>query len=132
MNNKGKTLALVLLLASFTAPFTAVMAAPNQPQENQQAKSPKVSHQLADKHRDTSKLKTPSPGSNREASSQIDVNKASAEELAAGLSGIGLKKAQAIVRYREEFGFFSQLEQLLEVSGIESMFIERNRQKIKI
>ncbi|AKA39485.1 ComEA family DNA-binding protein [Yersinia ruckeri] len=132
MNNKGKTLALVLLLASFTAPFTAVMAAPNQPQENQQAKSPKVSHQLADKHRDTSKLKTPSPGSNREASSQIDVNKASAEELAAGLSGIGLKKAQAIVRYREEFGFFSQLEQLLEVSGIGPMFIERNRQKIKI
>ncbi|AJI95176.1 competence ComEA helix-hairpin-helix repeat region domain protein [Yersinia ruckeri] len=132
MNNKGKTLALVLLLASFTAPFTAVMAAPNQTQENQQAKSPKVSHQLADKHRDTSKLKTPSPGSNREASSQIDVNKASAEELAAGLSGIGLKKAQAIVRYREEFGFFSQLEQLLEVSGIGPMFIERNRQKIKI
>lgn len=132
MNNKGKTLALVLLLASFTAPFTAVMAAPNQPQENQQAKSPKVSHQLADKHRDTSKLKTPSPGSNREASSQIDVNKASAEELATGLSGIGLKKAQAIVRYREEFGFFSQLEQLLEVSGIGPMFIERNRQKIKI
>ena len=41
---------------------------------------------------------------------QIDLNSADAETLARSLSGVGLSKAQAIVRYREQYGPFASLE----------------------
>ena len=61
----------------------------------------------------------------------VDINAASAEELAEALNGVGIKKAQAIVRHRQEFGPFKSLEQLLEVPGIGSSLLERNRSRIK-
>lgn len=60
-----------------------------------------------------------------------DINKASAEELAASLNGVGIKKAQAIVQYRQEFGPFKSLDQLLDVPGIGASLLERNRGRIK-
>ncbi|MHA3351252.1 ComEA family DNA-binding protein [Yersinia enterocolitica] len=64
--------------------------------------------------------------------SQININSADAEELAQSLSGIGRKKAEAIVNYREQFGFFTDAEQLLEVPGIGPSFLERNRSKLRM
>ncbi|EPF2605995.1 TPA: helix-hairpin-helix domain-containing protein [Yersinia enterocolitica] len=64
--------------------------------------------------------------------SQININSAGAEELAQSLSGIGRKKAEAIVNYREQFGFFTDAEQLLEVPGIGPSFLERNRSKLRM
>ncbi|HHY0860550.1 TPA: ComEA family DNA-binding protein [Yersinia enterocolitica] len=57
---------------------------------------------------------------------------ADAEQLAQSLSGIGRKKAEAIVNYREQFGFFTDAEQLLEVPGIGPSFLERNRSKLRM
>jgi competence protein ComEA len=57
----------------------------------------------------------------------ININTASAEELAAGLSGVGASKALAIVRYREQFGDFESIDELTEVSGIGAATVERNR-----
>ena len=54
------------------------------------------------------------PGSSR---TRIDLNRASAQELR-GLPGIGPVKADAIVRWRLEKGFFGHLEELREVPGI--------------
>ncbi len=62
----------------------------------------------------------------------ISINGASAAEMAAALNGIGLKKAQAIVDYREQNGAFTQIEQLKEVQGIGNAIIERNRDKLKL
>ncbi|EMU5279326.1 ComEA family DNA-binding protein [Yersinia enterocolitica] len=64
--------------------------------------------------------------------SQININSADAEQLAQSLSGIGRKKAEAIVNYREQFGFFTDAEQLLEVPGIGPSFLERNRSKLRM
>ncbi|EPB0879969.1 ComEA family DNA-binding protein [Yersinia enterocolitica] len=64
--------------------------------------------------------------------SQININSADAEELAQSLSGIGRKKAEAIVNYREQFGLFTDAEQLLEVPGIGPSFLERNRSKLRM
>lgn len=61
----------------------------------------------------------------------VDINQASAEELAEALNGVGLKKAQSIIRYRQEFGPFKNIEQLLDVPGIGPSFIERNRIRLK-
>ncbi|RZM72437.1 ComEA family DNA-binding protein [Pseudoalteromonas rubra] len=51
------------------------------------------------------------------ADAVINVNQASVEELTR-LPGIGMKKAQAIVRYREEAGEFQDMDALLRVKGI--------------
>ena len=49
--------------------------------------------------------------------SPLDLNRATAEELAA-LPGIGAELAGRIVAYREEHGPFETVEELMEVSGI--------------
>jgi competence protein ComEA len=59
---------------------------------------------------------------------KVNINTASAEELARVLSGVGLKKAQALINYRQEFGAFTDLEQLKDVPGFGPALFERNRQ----
>lgn len=63
---------------------------------------------------------------------QANINSDNAEQLAQKLSGIGKKKADAIIHYREQFGPFTDVEQLLEVPGIGPSFIERNSGKLKL
>lgn len=62
----------------------------------------------------------------------VSINTASAEVLAQTMNGVGLKKAQSIVSYREEYGPFKALEQLQEVPGIGSALVERNLSRIKL
>lgn len=66
------------------------------------------------------------------AETQVSINHASAEQLAAAMNGIGLKKAQAIVSYREQYGPFTEVAQLKEVPGIGSALIERNSSRLKL
>lgn len=66
------------------------------------------------------------------AKAQVDVNKADAATLALALDGVGMSKAQEIVRYREEFGDFTSIEELQKVRGIGPATIARNRAKILI
>ncbi|EIR2647989.1 helix-hairpin-helix domain-containing protein, partial [Shigella sonnei] len=48
------------------------------------------------------------------------------EELARAMNGVGLKKAQAIVSYREEYGPFKTVEDLKQVPGMGNSLVERN------
>ena len=57
----------------------------------------------------------------------VDLNSASAEAIASGLKGVGLKKAQAIVAYRNQVGGFKQAKDLLQVKGIGQKLLERNK-----
>lgn len=61
----------------------------------------------------------------------ININSADVETLAQ-LEGVGEKKAQAIVAWREENGDFVSIEQLVEVSGIGAATLEANRSKLRI
>ncbi|MGR9101161.1 MAG: ComEA family DNA-binding protein, partial [Gammaproteobacteria bacterium] len=51
-------------------------------------------------------------------SAPVNVNTASAQELSDALKGIGLKKAEAIIQYREANGAFKTLSDLSKVKGI--------------
>ncbi|WP_067705268.1 helix-hairpin-helix domain-containing protein [Erwinia sp. ErVv1] len=63
---------------------------------------------------------------------QISINHATAEEFAAALNGVGLKKAEAIVSYRDRYGAFTQIEQLKEVPGMGNALVERNLSRLKL
>lgn len=63
---------------------------------------------------------------------QISINHATAEQLAVGMNGIGLKKAQAIVSYREQYGPFTAIDQLKEIPGIGNALVERNHARLKL
>ena len=60
----------------------------------------------------------------------VNINTADAKTIADSLSGIGLKKAEAIVDYRAKNGVFKSIEDLNQVSGIGSKTIEKNKADI--
>jgi len=66
------------------------------------------------------------------AADSVDINTASAEEIATALSGVGLSKAEEIVRYREANGAFAHIDELVKVKGLGLKTIDKNRDKIVI
>ncbi|MCW8882387.1 MAG: helix-hairpin-helix domain-containing protein [Sedimenticola sp.] len=63
---------------------------------------------------------------------QVNVNSASAEEIAAELKGVGDTKAAAIVAYRSAHGAFKSADDLAMVKGIGQKTVEANRDNILI
>lgn len=62
----------------------------------------------------------------------VDINKASTEELAKGLKGVGESKAAAIVLYRKENGPFKTMADLAKVKGIGAATVDKNRENIEL
>ncbi|HHQ4453134.1 helix-hairpin-helix domain-containing protein [Aeromonas veronii] len=62
-------------------------------------------------------------------SGKLNINTATLAELTS-LKGIGDKKAQAIVDYREKQGKFTSVDQLADVNGIGPATLEANRDMI--
>lgn len=63
---------------------------------------------------------------------QVDINSADAATLARELNGVGLKRAQAIVEYREKHGPFRSVDELALVKGIGPAAISKNRELIRV
>ncbi|MBE9561835.1 MAG: helix-hairpin-helix domain-containing protein [Proteobacteria bacterium] len=61
----------------------------------------------------------------------IDINTATADELARELTGVGAIKSQHIVEHREKIGGFTEVNQLLEVRGIGPKILQKNLDKIQ-
>lgn len=66
------------------------------------------------------------------ADDPIDVNTATAEEFAAAMNGVGLKKAAAIVAYRDENGPFASVDDLVQVRGIGPATVDSNRDRLSV
>lgn len=62
----------------------------------------------------------------------VNINSASAEELAESLVGVGLSKAKAIVDSRERQGGFKTPEDLARVKGLGLKTVEKNRARIRL
>lgn len=61
----------------------------------------------------------------------VNLNTASKADIMS-LSGIGDKKADAILAYRKEIGRYTSLEQLLDVKGIGVKTLEKNRHRLSL
>ena len=66
------------------------------------------------------------------AAQPVNINKASAEQIAQSLDGVGLSKAQAIVDYRNKNGSFKHPDELVNVKGIGLSTLDRNRGFIRV
>lgn len=62
----------------------------------------------------------------------VSINTATVDELAKAMNGVGKKKAQAIVSYREEHGPFKTLDDLKQVPGMGDSLVERNLPNLKL
>lgn len=60
----------------------------------------------------------------------VNINTATAEQLADALTGVGQARAEAIVAYREENGPFTHIDELVNVTGIGLATVDRNRDRI--
>ena len=63
---------------------------------------------------------------------QVNVNTASARQIAKRLAKVGRVKARRIVAYREENGPFTEVDELLEVRGISRKILARNEGRIRL
>ncbi|MDP4083443.1 MAG: helix-hairpin-helix domain-containing protein [Bacillota bacterium] len=68
---------------------------------------------------------------NQTTSSKVNINKADESQLET-LPGVGPSKAQAIISYREEKGFFKSVEDLKEITGIGDKTFEKLKESITV
>jgi len=66
------------------------------------------------------------------AAEPVDVNTATAEQLAEALNGVGESKARAIVEYRESNGPFTHIDELINVRGIGMATVDKNRDMLRV
>ena len=62
----------------------------------------------------------------------VNINMADAKTIAKSLNGIGIKRANEIVKYRNDFGNFKAVEDLLKVKGIGEKILKKNHQDIML
>lgn len=111
----------LLITLSLTCAGMAQTALAAEPVAKSQATQTKAENSGAAQ----SKATLPANASDDEGT-RVSINSASAEDLARVMNGVGLKKAQAIVSYREEYGPFKTVEDLKQVPGMGSSLVERN------
>jgi competence protein ComEA len=66
------------------------------------------------------------------AADTVDINQASAQEIAETLQGVGMTKAEEIVRYRDSNGAFKHVDELVNVKGIGLATVDKNRERISL
>ena len=64
------------------------------------------------------------------AADTVNINTADKTTLVEMIKGIGEKKADAIIAYREKHGPFKSVDELAQVSGIGEATVEKNREKL--
>ena len=62
----------------------------------------------------------------------ININTADKETLMTVMKGVGEKRAEAIIDYREKNGPFKSVDDLANISGIGESIIEDNRKNLTV
>mgnify|MGYP001078678381 CR=1 FL=1 len=61
----------------------------------------------------------------------IDINTATAAQIAESMNGVGMAKAEAIVTFRDLNGNFMALEEIAQVKGIGAATLEKNKTVVR-
>ncbi len=67
----------------------------------------------------------------QQAIEKIDLNKADTSDLAHSVKGIGEKRAEAIIKYRQTHGAFKSIAELAYVPGLGSNFVKKNNAELE-
>ena len=62
----------------------------------------------------------------------VNINTADKDTLMTAIKGVGEKRAEAIIAYREQNGPFKSIEELAEVRGIGASIVEANMDNLSI
>ncbi|MCB1631702.1 MAG: helix-hairpin-helix domain-containing protein [Pseudomonadales bacterium] len=68
----------------------------------------------------------------QQAAQRVNINTADASTLASALNGVGVKKAEAIVAYRDQHGPFKSVDELINVKGIGEKMLEQLRPQVSL
>lgn len=61
---------------------------------------------------------------------KINLNKADVSALTGSFKGIGKKRAEAIIAYRESHSGIKSIEELAEIKGFGQKFVDKNRTQL--
>ena len=64
------------------------------------------------------------------ATEPVNINTADAQSLAEAITGVGLKRAEAIISYRDQNGPFKSVDDLVQVPGVGEKTVERSRERL--
>ncbi len=62
----------------------------------------------------------------------VNINTADKEALMTSIKGVGEKRAEAIIAYREQNGSFKSVEELAEVRGVGPSIVEKNMDNLSV
>lgn len=62
----------------------------------------------------------------------VNINTADAQTLADNIIGVGMKRAQEIINFREEHGPFKSVDELTQIKGIGLKLVEQNRDNLRV
>ncbi len=62
----------------------------------------------------------------------VNINTADKETLMSSIKGVGEKRADAIIAYREKNGPFKSLDELAEVRGVGASIVEKNMDNLSL
>lgn len=62
----------------------------------------------------------------------VNINTADKEALMTSIKGVGEKRAEAIIAYREQNGSFKSVEELAEVRGVGQSIVEKNMDNLSV
>lgn len=138
--NKFQLFILLILLVTISIAWASAAAPSNaayqqwksdQQTQDSQLKSASVSHSSASASKNYYLSKPALSAASNSASQKIRLNSASAEQFQQ-LSGIGQKKAEAIVDYRNKNGKFKSIEEIQEVKGIGPAIFSKNKERLAL
>lgn len=62
----------------------------------------------------------------------ININTADKDALMSAIKGVGEKRAEAIIAYREQNGPFKSIDELAEVRGVGASIVEANLDNLSV
>ena len=66
------------------------------------------------------------------AGESVNINTADKETLMSGIKGVGEKRADAIIAWREQNGQFKSVDELASVTGIGAAIVDENRANLTV